>query len=26
LNVPCELRPELQMTRHGYLMPPTAPE
>ncbi|HEY8508174.1 MAG TPA: nuclear transport factor 2 family protein, partial [Steroidobacteraceae bacterium] len=24
--VPCELRPELSMTRHGYLMPPTGPE
>jgi hypothetical protein len=23
--VPCELRPESQMTRHGYLMPPTGP-
>lgn len=24
--VPCELRPELSMVRHGYLMPPTGPE
>jgi hypothetical protein len=24
--VPCELRPEVSMTRHGYLMPPTGPE
>ncbi len=24
--VPCELKPESQMTRHGYLMPPTGPE
>jgi hypothetical protein len=23
--VPCELKPEAQMTRHGYLMPPTGP-
>jgi hypothetical protein len=23
--VPCELKPESQMTRHGYLMPPTGP-
>jgi hypothetical protein len=23
--VPCELRPEAGMTRHGYLMPPTGP-
>jgi hypothetical protein len=23
--VPCELRPESQMTRHGYLMPPAGP-
>jgi hypothetical protein len=24
--VPCELRPDLRMTNHGYLMPPTGPE
>jgi hypothetical protein len=24
--VPCELRPQSQMTRHGYQMPPTGPE
>jgi hypothetical protein len=24
--VPCELLPESQMTRHGYLMPPTGPD
>ncbi len=24
-GVPCELMPDSQMTRHGYLMPPTGP-
>jgi hypothetical protein len=24
--VPCELRPDASMTRHGYLMPPTGPQ
>jgi hypothetical protein len=24
--VPCELAPDSQMTRHGYLMPPTGPD
>ncbi|MEI9852152.1 MAG: nuclear transport factor 2 family protein [Sphingomonas sp.] len=24
--VPCDVRPDLSMTRHGYLMPPTGPE
>jgi len=24
--VPCEMRPEVRMTNHGYLMPPTGPD
>jgi hypothetical protein len=24
--VPCEYAPDLSMTRHGYLLPPTGPE